>query len=193
MAQIYVLMGKSATGKDTIYKKILENERLHLQEVVTYTTRPIRENETEGVEYHFVDKEFFDRCKEKNNIIEYRMYNTVHGPWYYFMVNDGQIDLQSEKKYIIIGTLESYEQIRRYYGKEVVKPIYIEIDDGERLTRALKREKEQSTPKYEEMCRRFLADSKDYSEENLLKNEITVRYDNTDLNKCIEQIVSYIV
>ena len=193
MAQIYVLMGKSATGKDTIYKKILENDRLHLQEVVTYTTRPIRENETEGVEYHFVDKEFFDRCREKNNIIEYRMYNTVHGPWYYFMVNDGQIDLQSEKKYIIIGTLESYEQIRRYYGKGVVKPIYIEIDDGERLTRALKREKEQSTPKYEEMCRRFLADSKDYSEENLLKNEITVRYDNTDLNKCIEQIVSYIV
>ena len=193
MAQIYVLMGKSATGKDTIYKKILENDRLHLQEVVTYTTRPIRENETEGVEYHFVDKEFFDRCREKNNIIEYRMYNTVHGPWYYFMVNDGQIDLQSEKKYIIIGTLESYEQIRRYYGKEVVKPIYIEIDDGERLTRALKREKEQSTPKYEEMCRRFLADSRDYSEENLLKNDITVRYDNTELNKCIEQIVSYIV
>ena len=193
MAQIYVLMGKSATGKDTIYKKILENDRLHLQEVVTYTTRPIRKNETEGVEYHFVDKEFFDKCKEKNNIIEYRMYNTVHGTWYYFMVNDGQIDLQSEKKYIIIGTLESYEQIRRYYGKEVVKPIYIEIDDGERLTRALNREKEQSTPKYEEMCRRFLADSKDYSEENLLKNEITVRYDNTDLNKCIEQIVSYIV
>ena len=193
MASIYVLMGKSATGKDTIYKKIIERAELHLQEVVTYTTRPIRKNETEGVEYHFVDKEFFDKCKEKNNIIEYIMYNTVHGPWYYFMVNDGQIDLQSEKKYIIIGTLESYEQIRRYYGKGVVKPIYIEIDDGERLTRALKREKEQSTPKYEEMCRRFLADSKDYSEENLLKNEITVRYDNTDLNKCIEQIVSYIV
>ena len=193
MASIYVLMGKSATGKDTIYKKIIERAELHLQEVVTYTTRPIRKNETEGVEYHFVDKEFFDKCKEKNNIIEYRMYNTVHGTWYYFMVNDGQIDLQSEKKYIIIGTLESYEQIRRYYGKGVVKPIYIEIDDGERLTRALNREKEQSTPKYEEMCRRFLADSRDYSEENLLKNEITVRYDNTDLNKCIEQIVSYIV
>ena len=193
MASIYVLMGKSATGKDTIYKKIIERAELHLQEVVTYTTRPIRKNETEGVEYHFVDKEFFDKCKEKNNIIEYRMYNTVHGTWYYFMVNDGQIDLQSEKKYIIIGTLESYEQIRRYYGKGVVKPIYIEIDDVERLIRALNREKEQSTPKYEEMCRRFLADSKDYSEENLLKNEITVRYDNTDRNKCIEQIVSYIV
>ena len=58
MASIYVLMGKSATGKDTIYKKIIERAELHLQEVVTYTTRPIRKNETEGVEYHFVDKEF---------------------------------------------------------------------------------------------------------------------------------------
>ena len=106
------------------------------------------------------------------------------------MVNDGQINLHSDEKYIIIGTLESYEQIRKYYGKEAVIPIYIEIEDGERLTRALNREKEQKTPKYEEMCRRFLADSKDYSEENLLKNEITVRYENTDLNTCIEKIVN---
>ena len=168
MAKIYVLMGKSATGKDTIYKKLLERDNLHLQEVVTYTTRPIRENEIEGVEYHFVDKNYFDTCKDKNNIIEYRMYNTVHGPWYYFMVNDGQINLHSDEKYIIIGTLESYEQIRKYYGKEAVIPIYIEIEDGERLTRALNREKEQKPPKYEEMCRRFLADSNDFSEENLL-------------------------
>ena len=64
MAKIYVLMGKSATGKDTIYKKLLERDNLHLQEVVTYTTRPIRENETEGMEYHFVDKSFFKQCKE---------------------------------------------------------------------------------------------------------------------------------
>lgn len=193
MAKIYVLMGKSATGKDTIYKKLLERDNLHLQEVVTYTTRPIRENEIEGVEYHFVDKRFFEQCKEKNKIIEYRMYNTVHGPWYYFMVNDGQINLYSDSRYIVIGTLESYEQICKYYGKEVVIPIYIEIEDGERLTRALKREKEQKNPKYEEMCRRFLADCKDYSEENLLKNEINVRYENTDLERCIERIVRDIV
>ena len=193
MAKIYVLMGKSATGKDTIYKKLLERDNLHLQEVVTYTTRPIRENETEGMEYHFVDKSFFKQCKEKNKIIEYRMYNTVHGPSYYFMVNDGQIKLYSDSRYIVIGTLESYEQICEYYGKEVVIPIYIEIEDGERLTRALKREKEQKNPKYEEMCRRFLADCKDYSEENLLKNEINVRYKNTDLDVCIERIVRDIV
>lgn len=189
MARIYVLMGKSATGKDTIYKKILDSGKVYLKEVVTYTTRPIRENEKEGIEYHFVSEEFFNKQKSENKVIEYRVYNTIHGPWYYFMVNDSQINIDSETNYILIGTLESYEQIREYYGKEVVIPIYIEIEDGERLTRALKREKEQTTPKYEELCRRFLADSKDYSEDNLLKNDIIVRYNNTDLDACVKTII----
>ncbi len=189
MAKIYVLMGKSATGKDTIYKKILKNKNIQLKEVVTYTTRPIRENETDGIEYNFVTEEFFYDKKNSNNVIEHRMYNTIHGPWYYFMVNDGQIDIKSNESYIIIGTLESFAQIREYYGKEVVIPIYIEIEDGERLTRALKREKEQIFPKYEELCRRFLADSNDYSEENLQKNDIKVRYVNVDIDKCVNQII----
>ena len=189
MAKIYVLMGKSATGKDTIYKKLLENNKISLKEVVTYTTRPIRENEKNGVEYNFVTEQFFRDKKKDNNVIEYRMYNTIHGPWYYFMVNDGQIDIKSNESYIIIGTLESFAQIREYYGKEVVIPIYIEIEDGERLTRALEREKEQIFPKYEELCRRFLADSNDYSEENLQKNDIKVRYVNVDIDKCVNQII----
>jgi guanylate kinase len=189
MAKIYVLMGKSATGKDTIYKKILENNKIDLKEVVTYTTRPIRDNEQDGVEYNFVTEEFFNEMKNNNNIIEYRTYNTIHGLWYYFMVNDGQIDIESDENYIIIGTLESFAQIRGYYGKEVVIPIYIEIEDGERLTRALKREKEQIFPKYEELCRRFLADSKDYSDENLQENDIKIRYTNIEVDKCVSQII----
>lgn len=49
-------MGKSSTGKDTIYKRLLEDQELGLQRIVPYTTRPIREGEQEGVEYHFVAK-----------------------------------------------------------------------------------------------------------------------------------------
>ena len=65
----------------------------------------------------------------------------------------------------MIGTLESYEKLKTYFGNEKVVPLYIEVEDGERLTRALAREKTQKEPKYAEMCRRFLADSKDFSEE----------------------------
>lgn len=188
MARIYVLMGKSATGKDTIYKKLLEDKELNLKEVITYTTRPIREGEEEGVEYHFTTEREFDTYVKENKVVESRCYHTIHGPWYYYMVNDGQINLESDAKYVLIGTLESYSQIREYYGKEVVIPIYIEIEDGMRLTRALEREKQQVQPKYAEMCRRFLADSEDFSEENLLKCDINKRYQNNDLERCIQDV-----
>ena len=57
-----------------------------------------------------------------------------------------------------------------------------------RLTRALEREKQQVQPKYAEMCRRFLADSEDFSEENLLKCDINKRYQNNDLERCIQDV-----
>ena len=55
-------------------------------------------------------------------------------------MNDDQIDLEHQN-YLIIGTLESYLKIRDYFGKEKVVPIYIEVEDGERLSRALNRER----------------------------------------------------
>jgi len=78
--------------------------------------------------------------------------------------------------------------VRAYYGEEIVKPIYIEVEDGERLIRAINREKQQDTPKYEEMCRRFLADCKDFSEEKILECGIKKRYINNDIEKCILEI-----
>ena len=191
MSKIYCMMGKSSTGKDTLYKGILANEELQLKTVIPYTTRPIREGEKEGVEYFFCNQEKVEELEAAGKVIERRDYNTVHGIWTYFTVDDGQIDLENND-YLIIGTLESYHKIRDYYGKEFVVPIYIEVEDGERLQRALNREREQTVPKYEEMCRRFLADAKDFSEENLNAAEITRRFVNCDLGETEADIAAYI-
>ncbi len=187
MARIFIVMGKSATGKDTIYKRLLEAEELHLKTAVMYTTRPIRKAEENGVEYYFVDEDTLNSLKEQNKIIEHRSYETIHGTWHYFTVNDGQINL-SEADYLMIGTLETYSQIREYFGKDRVIPIYLELEDGIRLQRALKREQKQEQPKYAEMCRRFLADEEDFSDENLTKCGITKRYQNLDINICLFEI-----
>lgn len=68
-------------------------------------------------------------------------------------------------------------------------PVYIEVDDGTRLERALLREKMQTEPKYKELCRRFLADEEDFKEENLKRCGIEKRYRNEVLEECIEEIV----
>jgi guanylate kinase len=187
MARIFIVMGKSATGKDTIYKKLLEAEELNLRTAVMYTTRPIRKSEEDGVEYRFVDESTLFELQRQNKIIEHRSYDTIHGIWHYFTVNDGQIDLE-EADYLMIGTLETYAQIREYYGKDRVIPVYIEVEDGARLIRAIRREQKQEQPKYAEMCRRFLADDEDFSEENLQKNGITKRYQNLDINICLFEV-----
>lgn len=191
MGRIFCLMGKSASGKDTIYKELLKIERLKLKKIVPYTTRPIRANEKDGVQYNFTDEQTLQRLQQENKVIECRSYDTVHGVWYYFTVDDNQVALD-KYDYLIIGTPESYVSTREYYGKEVVVPIYIELDDGVRLERALNRERKQSNPKYEEMCRRFLADAKDFSEENLSNAEISNRFYNDDLDSCIGKIVQFI-
>jgi len=98
----------------------------------------------------------------------------------------------TRKSYLGIGTLESYTQLKNYYGEEKIAPIYIEVEDGERLKRAIAREEQQKTPKYEEMCRRFLADAQDFSEEKLQEAGITKRFYNTELESCIKEIKNYI-
>lgn len=188
MYKIACIMGKSATGKDHIYKALLGDETLGLKKVIMYTTRPMREGESNGVEYYFTDDAHADRLTDEGRIIEMRTYNTVYGPWKYFTADDGQIDLQNGR-YLVIGTLEAYLKYVKYYGKDVVMPIYIETDDGIRLERALERERSQKVPKYKEMCRRFIADCEDFSEENLLAGGIDVRYENNgDLQDCIDKI-----
>lgn len=192
MGKIFCLMGKSSTGKDTIYKLLLTQDAISLQTIVPYTTRPIRAGEAEGIEYHFVSDEAMQEMESKGQIIELRAYDTVHGIWKYATVNDGQIDLE-KNNYLIIGTLESYIKIRTCYGEDAVIPIYIEVDDGVRLQRALKRERLQEAPGYTEMCRRFIADAEDFAEEKIEAAGITRRFVNETLQKTVEEITDYML
>ena len=191
MSKIFFVLGKSCSGKDTIFQSLKENKQLNLKTVVGYTTRPMRVNEKDGMEYFFVDQNKLEELKNAKKVIECRDYNTVYGIWSYFTVDDGQIDLNNGD-YLYIGTLESYEQMIDFYGEYVVVPLYIQVETGERLARAVNRERNQSEPKYKELCRRFLADQKDFSEDNLKKAGITRRYQNDDKVRCKEEIVEVI-
>lgn len=191
MGKIFYIMGKSSSGKDSIYRQLEENQELGLKRLVIYTTRPIRDGEKNGREYFFTDKNKLKEFRRNGKLIEARTYQTVYGPWTYFTADDGQVSVGNDS-YLGIGTLESYMRLREYYGNEVIWPVYIEVEDGERLERALAREKTQEVPKYEEMCRRFLADQNDFSEENILKAGIWKRFRNHNLDECVKEIGNYI-
>ena len=104
MGKIYYVMGKSSSGKDTIYKRLVQNHP-EFHAVVPYTTRPVREGEQDGVEYFFVDEGRLKEMQDAGQVIEVRSYDTKCGVWTYFTADDGQIDLK-QNDYLVIGTQE---------------------------------------------------------------------------------------
>ena len=189
MNHIFYIIGKSASGKDTLYSRIVSE--LGLSPVVLYTTRPARNNEQDGVEYHFVDDECFREMAGSGNVIESRTYSTCHGEWTYFTAADS---IATDKGDLAgIGTVESFVRLREYCGDGVVVPIYVEVSDDVRFLRAVEREKRQSQPKYAELCRRFLADNEDFSDEKLKQAGIDIRFDNNGTaDECFSEIKKYI-
>lgn len=190
MGRLFCLMGKSGSGKDTVFKRLLNEPGLSLSPVVTYTTRPRRDNEKDGVEYHFITHRDVMNYENLGKIIEMRRYSTVKGVWYYCTVDDGSIDL-SRGDYLTIATLEGFLQLKRRFGFAAV-PLFIDVEDGERLTRALRREKAQTSSDYYELCRRFLADRDDFSQEKLNGAGVIRRFQNDDLERCVEEITTFI-
>ncbi len=192
MGKIFLLMGKSSSGKDTIYRELIKTKELGLKKIVSYTTRPMREGETDGVQYLFKNEEEYKKLRADNKIIEERAYDTKCGIWRYFTADDGQIDLK-DGDYLIIGTLESYCYIRDYFGKDNVVPVYIDTNAKIRLERAMHREEQQEKPRYDEMCRRFLADEEDFSDAKLSDAKIEKRFENNaEIEDCIRKITEYI-
>jgi len=186
-------MGKSSSGKDTIARNLLQDEELNLKSVIPYTTRPMRHNESQGLEYHFVTEDLLTHYRKMEKIIEQRDYNTINGRWSYCTLDDGQFNLSQDNFYLLIATLESYKNLQSYFGALNVIPLYIEVDDGVRLLRALEREKQQPEPNYEELCRRFLADSNDFCKQKLQDYGVQTYYLNENIQECIENLKNDII
>ena len=190
MGKIFLIIGPSSSGKDTIYRKVKELYE-DFKPIILYTNRPIRENETNGIDYNFVSLDEINRMSDDSEILEKRVYQTEYGPWVYATAKTN-IDLENNN-YICINTIDGYISLYEYYKDDIV-PFYIHVDDGIRLTRALEREKKEENPRYTEMCRRFIGDSKDFTEEKInryFKDNIYSN-DSNDVNICVNEIVDRI-
>ena len=184
---IYYICGKYAVGKDSIFQELVK--RSDLKRIIPYTTRPMRPMEKEGEEYHFLLEEEFLKLLSEGKMMESRSYDTAFGLWYYGTAYEEGFR-EKGKGFLCIGTLESYNSIKDYLGQEFIQPVYIELEDELRLSRAKAREQGNDPKALEELERRFQADNKDFSEEKLREAGIKKRYHNLDFDKCVEEILA---
>lgn len=163
MSRVFCLVGKSCSGKDTLCARILKRYP-ELKPVIPHTTRPRRPGEAEGQSYHFVTEEQLRQYEARGQVIEKREYHTTQGLWTYFTL---RFELDADR--LIITTLEGARALMDCYGPEHVRVVYLHADDRTRLLRYIDRESRQARPDYAEVCRRFLADQEDFSEERLAR------------------------
>ena len=165
MGKIYCIIGKSGTGKDTVLAQLLKDKALPVKKLIPYTTRPRREGEVEGVNYHYVTVEQLKCMESRGEVIERRTYNTIHGDWNYFT---SSVNIDENENYIIITTQKALDSFFAFFGKDRIHVIYLYLENKERLFRCINREAEQENPNYSEVCRRYLADEEDF-DENIIK------------------------
>ena len=159
MSRLLCLLGKSGVGKSTLFNKIICNYDLGVEPIITYTTRPKRDNEIDGMDYNFVSQTTMNRMEAEGRIVEKRKYTTAHGAWYYFTEN---FDLGFNRIFITITTPEGVKNLAEKIDKSTIIIIYLEADNTVRMERLLQRESGQRQPSYDELNRRFLADDKDF-------------------------------
>ena len=157
---LLVLVGCSASGKDTVMNRLIKE--FDVKPVISYTTRPIRDCEQDGREYHFITNEEFGRMKDSGEFVETRVYKTVSGNWYYGLPKNG-INLEDDNNYITIldfdGLLELEKWLRSIGQVDKLTSIYIDVTEQNRLTRSLNREQNMTKRQVEEVIRRYHDDN----------------------------------
>ncbi len=149
---LYALIGKSGAGKDVLKNALVERDNfIH---ITTTTSRPVREGEIEGREYHFISEEEFLKKIKNNEFAEYRTYNTVFGTWYY---GSPMCEIDKDKDYVIILDIGGAKKFLESYKETPTKVVYIEAPDSIREERARLRDKNFNKAEWD---RRLIDDEK---------------------------------
>lgn len=186
---IVILCGKSASGKDTTLKKLVE--KYNYIPIISTTTRPIREGEKNGVDYNFISKEEFNWKIAKDMFLEYRSYNTLFNDipdtWYY---GTEKRELDPKNIYISVLDFDGAREVQKYYGRDNTIIIYISCPDVIRENRAKQRGSFDQT----EWDRRLKDDEIKFSDDKV--NELATMafmstYTVDELAANIDLLVSY--
>ena len=184
--KIIVICGFSSSGKDRISKHIANN--YNYSEIISYTSRPIRLNESECNPYHFITKKQFEKMLSNNEFIECRTYNTlvnnISDIWYYGVSKDS-IDL-SKHNYIVVLDILGLIQFKKHYKDNIIS-FFINVDEQTRKERCINREDFDET----EWNRRYLDDKLKFTEE-VINREVDYVIENYDFDECVNKIIDVI-
>ena len=138
MNKLFILLGKTCSGKDTIYQELETKLPPVLKRLQSNTTRPIRDGEIQGKEYNFTTLKEFDSLYKKEEIAEYAIYNTKNGFWCYF-TKQGDLAELDTTNLIAIKNPIGYRQLMGSKYKDNIVTIMIDCPEDIIRERYIKR------------------------------------------------------
>lgn len=155
---LIVLSGPSGSGKDTVLDELAKN--VPIQRSISMTTREKRENESNNVDYIFVDRDHFEKCIENEDVLEYVEYSGN-----YYGTPKGPIDkwLEEGKTVILKIEVRGAANIKRIYPDAVT--VFIVPPSFETLESRLRgrnSEKEEDISKRLETARYEIGKAADF-------------------------------
>jgi guanylate kinase len=138
---VIVLIGESASGKSSIERCLVEDYGYN--KIVSYTTRPPRAGEVDGIDYHFISTEHFESLKKQEFFAESAQYRD----WHYGIAKE---DCTDDK--VAVLTPHGLRQVSKIKDIKVTS-FYINVPRRDRLIKLLQR-----GDNIEEAYRRSLSD-----------------------------------
>lgn len=167
--KILAIIGEAGSGKDTLMQEVLKvNHNLH--EIVSFTTRPPREGEKDGINYHFISGEEFAEKLLAGEMLEAACFND----WFY---GTGFGSLRSDCVNMGVFNPEGIDSLMAHKNIELVV-YYVTAKDKTRLLRQLNREE---NPNVDEIIRRYKTDKEDFYDLDFHYNEL-VNEDRKDMD-----------
>ena len=182
-----VLLGKTASGKDTILNELVK--KYNYRKMITYTTRPMRKGEIQDKTYHFISDEEFLKKKEEGFFLEYNEFNTAEGVWRYGSAKEDYLNATDDT--VIILTPSGLSALKVYIARQKVDidiiSIYIYANNNTIEKRLKKR-----GDKKEEADRRIKADNVDFDGVQNVVDRIFYNNNTNDLDEVVKKIHEYI-
>lgn len=176
---LITIIGKTSCGKTSVVNELISKH--NFKKIVTFTTRPKRKGEVDGIDYCFIPKEDFKQKIDEGFFAEWKTYTTVEGIWYY---GTALKDLQSEEdNSVIILTPDGFREVKNKLGNNVTS-IYIYSNNATIKKRLIER---GDNP--EEAKRRLEHDNEDFKGVENEVDRIVYNNDGTKIEDVVKKII----
>lgn len=175
-----ILLGKSGSGKDTIAKYLVDH--CGYRRIITYTTRPIRQDETQDIQYHFISEEEFHEKVNHGFFLEYKVYHTEFGDWYYGSAKEDF--KKADDKTVVILTPEGYLDLLWNVKNIAHDTVYIKVGIEELQLRLQQRGDDKT-----EIERRLIHDNKDFEFVEDIVDRVVINQGKTVEEVVYEEII----